>query len=423
MLQMSKIIPYKYPDTPYKMKYFINTLVIERFFTLLFNNPSRITQLVENRTVEIEEYGYHIIPTDLRLIADDFDLSKRIKKTSTIISRIQAMVNPKEFILNKLAIERNTPNTIETMNKSELLSLIKESGLVEEYTDIEQLRDRLHKYQNNQLSWTEYQTSKLKSELNTRQLKVPPNNHRYREIAIETLQAYENGDGELTAKHFKNILDYNTYIEDTLSKYKLSTKGCSQKRQRRLLQYNLNTIGANTEGSTSELEARLYRFHHKMKLKSGDLTIKAIQAQLHELTGILSGTREILEDRLQRFNRKKPFISDYTDEGLQTQLIENNLSTRGDREDWVERLEIVQLRKENNALTLKLERSTVLNAECKRNAERQRNAERSKYRSYTRRKSNEKKSKTDWGLYAGLAVGAATGALLRRNNTYTNLKF
>ena len=421
MLQMSKIIPYKYPDTPYKMKYFINTLVVERFFTLLFNNPALIAQLVENRTVEIKEYGYHIIPTDLRLIADDFDLSKRIKKTSTIINRIQAMANPKEFILNKLTIERNTPNTIETMKKSELLSLIKESGLVEEYTDIEQLRDRLHKYQNNQLSWTEYQTNKLKSELDTRQLKVSPNQNR--EMAIETLQAYENGDGELTAKHFKSTLAYNTYIEDTLSRYNLSTEGSSQKRQLRLLQYNLNTIGANTEGSTSELEARLYRFHHKMKLKSGDLTIKAIQAQLHELTGILSGTREILEDRLQRFNRKKPFILDYTDEGLQTQLIENNLSTRGDREDWVERLEIVQLRKENNALTLKLERSTALNAECKRNAERQRNAERSKYRSYSRRKSNEKKSKTDWGLYAGLAVGAATGALLRRNNTYTNLKF
>lgn len=403
------------------MKYFINTLVVERFFTLIFNNPALIAQLVENRTVEIEEYGYHIIPTDLRLIADDFDLSKRIKKTSTIINRIRAMTNPKEFILNKLAIERNTPNTIETMNKSELLSLIKESGLVEEYTDIEQLRDRLHKYQNNQLSWTEYQTNKLKSELDTRQLKVSPNQNR--EIAIETLQAYENGDGELTAKHFKSTLAYNTYIEDTLSRYNLSTKGSSQKRQLRLLQYNLNTIGANTEGSTSELEARLYRFHHKMKLKSGDLTIKAIQAQLHELTGILSGTREILEDRLQRFNRKKPFISDYTDEGLQTQLIKNNLSTRGDREEWIERLEIVQLRKENNALTLKLERSTALNAECKRNAERQRNAERSKYRSYTRRKSDEKKSKTDWGLYAGLAVGAATGALLRRNNTYTNLKF
>lgn len=401
------------------MKYFKNTLIVEEFFTKLFNNPSRMRDLIENDTVEIESWNHHqtINQKDLRLIAADFDLSKRIKKASTIMRQIQAMANPKDFILNKLTIERNTPNTIETMHKSELLSLIKESGLVEEYTDIDQLRDRLHKYQKNQLSWTEYQTTKLKSELKTRQLKVSSNNPRYREIAIGTLQAYENGDGELTAKHFQTTVAYNAYVKDTLSKYKLSTKGCSQQRQLRLLQYNLNTIGANTEGSSSELEARLYRFHHKMKLQSGDLTIEALQTQLQKLTAVSLGAREILEDRLQRFNRKRPLISDYTDEGLQTQLNKNNLSTRGDREDWVERLEIVQLRKENNVLALKLERSTVLNAE------RQRTAECSKYRSYSRRKSKEKKSKTDWGLYAGLAVGAAAGALIRRNDTYTNLTF
>ena len=371
--------------------------------------------LIKNDTVEIESWNHHqtINQKDLRLIADDFDLSKRIKKASTIMRQIQAMANPKDFILNKLTIERNTPHTIETMHKSELLSLIKESGLVEEYTDIDQLRDRLHKYQKNQLSWTEYQTTKLKSELKTRQLKVSSNQNR--EIAIETLTAYENG--EVTAKYFKNTEAYNTYVKDTLSKYKLSTKGSSQQRQLRLLQYNLNTIGANAEGSSSELEARLYRFHHKMKLQSGDLTIEALQTQLQKLTAVSLGSREILEDRLQRFNRKRPLISDYTDEGLQTQLNKNNLSTRGDREDWVERLEIVQLRKENNVLALKLERSTVLNAE------RQRTAECSKYRSYSRRKSKEKKSKTDWGLYAGLAVGAAAGALIRRNDTYTNLTF
>ena len=377
--------------------------------------------LIKNDTVEIESWNHHqtINQKDLRLIADDFDLSKRIKKASTIMRQIQAMANPKDFILNKLTIERNTPHTIETMHKSELLSLIKESGLVEEYTDIDQLRDRLHKYQKNQLSWTEYQTTKLKSELKTRQLKVSSNNPRYREIAIGTLQAYENGDGELTAKHFQTTVAYNAYVKDTLSKYKLSTKGSSQQRQLRLLQYNLNTIGANTEGSSSELEARLYRFHHKMKLQSGDLTIEALQTQLQKLTAVSLGSREILEDRLQRFNRKRPLISDYTDEGLQTQLNKNNLSTRGDREDWVERLEIVQLRKENNALTLK---NNALTLKLERATTYQRNAKRSNYRSYTHRSSsNKKKSKTDWGLYTGLAVGATAGIFARRNST--NLTF
>lgn len=400
------------------MKYFKNTLIVEEFFTELFNNPSRIKDLVENGSVEIESWNHNLTinQEDLRLIADDFGLPKSIKKASTIMHRIQKMVNPKDFILNKLTIERNTPNTIETMYKSELLSLIRESGLVEDYTDIDQLRDRLNKYQKNQLSWTEYRTIKLKSELKTRQLKVS-SSPRYREIAIVTLQAYENGDGELSAEHFQTPAAYNAYVKDTLSRYKLSTKGSSQQRQLRLLQYNLNTIGANTEGSSSELQDRLYRFHHKEKLQSGDLTIEALQTQLQKLTAVSLGSRKILEDRLQRFNIKRPLISDYTDEGLRIQLNKNNLSTRGDREDWIERLEIAQLRKKNNALALELERSNALNAE------RRRTSERSKYRSYTRQKSDEKKSKSDWSLFTGLAVGAAAGALIRRNDTNTNLIF
>ena len=35
------------------MKYFKNTLIVEEFFTQLFNNPSRMRDLIENDTVEI----------------------------------------------------------------------------------------------------------------------------------------------------------------------------------------------------------------------------------------------------------------------------------------------------------------------------------------------------------------------------------
>ena len=379
------------------MKFFTNSLILEDFIQYLTDDQIR------------EKYS----DDELKLIAEDFELSKRIKKPDTILRKINEMEDPKEFIKNKLKEENvRAEQDIETMSGAKLVHLLRQEGLNEEGS-ISRLRDRLKKHFEQTLSWEEYRTSQLAKELEKRNLVADPeilsNLHiggryrdMYRQSAIKILELYENGE---LITNFKDEKSFDEYVLDMLKQYNLSTKGSKKNKQLRFFKSILESHDSRTDGSLEEIRDRIMSVLLNKNPLPEVLSREGLERNLNKLSGNIEGSDVALRIRLNKFLKKRQTIEDYSTDWIKQKLKKEQLSEEGSREDLITRYEIVSLKHEVERL------KRALN-DCNRR----------KNRTITRYSTSKKKSGSSG--FGSFVSGAIVGSILsKRNQTKKPLKF
>ena len=379
------------------MKFFTNSLILEDFIQSLTDEQVR------------QNYS----DDELKLIAEDFELSKRIKKPDTILRKINEMEDPKEFIKNKLKEENvRAEQDIKTMSGAKLVHLLRQEGLNEDGS-IDRLRDRLKKHFEQTLSWEEYRTSQLAKELEKRNIVADPeilsNLHiggryrdMYRQSAIKMLELYE--DGALIT-NFKDEKSFDEYVLDMLKQDHLSTKGSKKQKQLRFFKSILKRYDSRTDGSVEEIRDRIMSVLLNKNPLPENLSREGLESNLNKFSGNIEGSNNVLKNRLTRFFKKRQTIEDYSTEWIKQQLKKEHLSEEGSREDLITRYEIVSLKKQVSRLRKELD-------ECHRR----------KNRTITRYSTSKKKSGSSG--FGSFVSGAIVGSILsKRNETKKPLKF
>ena len=379
------------------MKFFKNSLILEDFIQSLADDQVR------------QNYS----DDELKRIAEDFELSKRIKKPDTIIRKIKEIEDPKEFIRNKLKEENvGLEKDIETMPGAKLIGLIRQEGLNEEGS-IDRLRDRLRKHFEQTLTWEEYRTDQLAKELEKKNIIMDPNilnnlhiggryRDMYRKSAIKLLDLYEAGE---LITNFKDDETFEKYVFNMLKRDHLSTKGSKSQKELRFYKSILERYDSRTDGSLEEMRDRIMSVLFSKNPLPENLSREGLESNLNKFSGNIKGSDEELKNRLTRFLKKRQTIEDYSTEWIKQQLKKEQLSEEGSREDLITRYEIVSLKKEVVRLRKELD-------ECHRR----------KNRTVTRYSRSKKKSGSSG--FGSFVSGAIVGSILsRRNETKIPLKF
>lgn len=362
------------------MKFFKNTLIVEDFF-----------EKFPNVTDKYEKKAY-------KLIAQDFGLNKRLSNPNTIISKIEAIQNPKQYILDRLhkeiAAERQKiQEDIGLWSSAKLKTELKKVG-ISDFGD-DNLRRKMRAHRDNSLEWEAYDADKLKGELKARHIKndMYLEGKMYRKHAAELLDLFDMG--ELVPTDFVNQNTYRVFVTDKLTAMGLSTDGNDLEKQTRLVKNVLKKYNGSSEGDVQELLERLVRFHNRQERHS-DMTPEYIKKSLREKGAYMDGSLEELTQRLDRFEQKKAAVDDYSDDWFKDQLRQYDAPLNGNRQNLLERYKIISLTKENQRLHKELEN-------CRRSR---------RYTSSYRRES--KKKSAGPGFYTGLTVGAIGSLISRR---------
>lgn len=363
------------------MKFFKNTLIVEEFFNAF---PD----------VKYDKKTY-------KLIAKDFELGNRVSKPETIISKIEAMENPKQYILDRLHAEITTERkqaeeNIELWSTNKLRSELKKVHVSDFYhDDHDELCRKLRAHRDNTLEWEAYDADWLKYNFDSlhikhRAVERSMDDARYRKYAAEMLDFYD--DGELLSGDFYDVATYRTFVSDRLTAFGLPNDGDDADKQVRLTKRALTARGGSLDGTAKELKERLLRFQFG-KTSCFDLSPSTITNRLEENSAYTEGSLEQLTQRLIRFETKRAVTDDYSSDWVKKRLKEYKQATNGNRQDLLERYKIISLTKENERLRQELEY-------CRR-------------RRPSYRPRSSKREPDGPGFYTGLAVGALGGLISR----------
>ena len=363
------------------MKFFKNTLIVEEFFNAF---PD----------VKYDKKTY-------KLIAKDFELGNRVSKPETIISKIEAMENPKQYILDRLHAEITTERkqaeeNIVPWSKNKLRSELKKVHVSDFYhDDHDELCRKLRAHRDNTLEWEAYDADWLEYNFNSLHIKRQSEERlmddaRYRKYAADMLDFYD--DGELFLEDFYDVATYRTFVSDRLTAFGLPNDGDDADKQVRLTKRALTARGGSLDGTAKELKERLLRFQFG-KTSCFDLSPSTITNRLEENSAYTEGSLEQLTQRLIRFETKRAVTDDYSSDWVKKRLKEYKQATNGNRQDLLERYKIISLTKENERLRQELEY-------CRR-------------RRPSYRPRSSKREPDGPGFYTGLAVGALGGLISR----------